>query len=137
MFLVRLDDKEKKCFYRLAQIAAEANGEVDYEEINFLECYRQEMSLEASALVDIENVSTDDIVGVFSAAEESHKRIVMFETIAFMYVDGSFDEAEKNFTYQFANQIGFPKEEVDDLVDLVKNYVDYLTEIAAKVLLIN
>ena len=52
-------------------------------------------------------------------------------------VDNTDDRDLRQRKAQFANQIGFPKEEVDDLVDLVKNYVDYLTEIAAKVLLIN
>lgn len=134
MFLVRLNDKEKKSFFRLAQMAAEANGEVKYEESNYLECYKQEMSLGEEDLKDIEEITPDDILETFINAEDSHKRIVMFETIAFMYVDGTFDEAEQEFTYRFAEQIGLGKEKVDEIIGLVGEYAEHLTNIANVIL---
>lgn len=134
MFLVRLNEIEKEHFYRLAQMAAEANGEVKYEESNYLDVYAKEMSLGIGVLDGIENITSDDIIRVFSESDASHKRIVLFETIAFMYVDGTFDEDERVFTARFAEQIGVSKEEVDSIIALVEKYVVCLQEIATTVL---
>lgn len=134
MFLIRLNDTEKEHFYRLAQMAAEANGEVRYEESNYLDLYAKEMSLGIGVLSTVANITSDDIIRVFSKSEPSHKRIVLFETIVFMYVDGSFDEVERGFTYHFAEQIGYPKEDVDQLITLVENFVASFTEISNAIL---
>lgn len=134
MYLVRLNEKEKEHFYRLAQMAAEANGEIKYEESNYLDLYAKEMSLGIGVLNDIEHITSDDIIQVFSEADNSHKRIVLFETITFMYIDGSFDEEERGFTNRFAELIGIPKEEVDRIVALVEKYVACLKEISATIL---
>ena len=134
MYLVRLNEKEKEHFYRLAQMAAEANDEVKYEESNYLDVYAKEMALGIGVLNGIENITSDDIIRVFSESEVSHKRIVLFETIAFMYVDGTFDEEERGFTNRFATQIGIPKEEVDKIVALVEKYVVCLKELSASIL---
>lgn len=134
MFLSQLNQMEKTHYYRLAQIAAEANGDVNYEEANYLEIYRKEMSLCDDDIADVMNISSHDIVNVFSVAKRTHKNIVLFETIAFMYVDGSFDDEEKQFTYRFANQIGFTNDDVDKIIALVSKYVACLAEIAEELL---
>ena len=134
MYLVRLNEKEKEHFYRLAQMAAEANGEIKYEESNYLDLYAKEMSLGIGVLNDIEHITSDDIIQVFSEADNSHKRIVLFETITFMYIDGSFDEEERGFTNRFAELIGIQKEEVDRIVALVEKYVACLKDISVTIL---
>ena len=133
MFLIRLNEEEKKCFYRLAQIAAAINGKIEQEESYYLECFRQEMALEESAIAGIENLTEEEIVKTLSDCEPSHKRIVMFEIIAFLNVDGAFDEEEEVFTIGFAKLIGFDDKETRRLIGLVERYVGCLADIAASI----
>ena len=133
MFLIRLNEEEKKCFYRLAQIAAAVNGKIEQEESYYLECFRQEMALPKEALAGAKGLTEEDVVKTLSAGEAAHKRIVLFELIEFLNVDGMFDEAEDDFTHAFAKKIGFDDRETNRLIGLVERYVGCLSDIATEI----
>lgn len=133
MFLSNLNMNEKKMFICLAKKAVEVNGEVSYEESDYLRLYCQEMSLDMECLGD--DIKIDDIIETFKESEDSHKRIVIFETVSLMYADGLFDDIEKQYTNEFAERIGLNCNVVEDIFASVKKYVDCLTEISSLVLI--
>ncbi len=75
---------------------------------------------------------TKEIEKVFSKSTKEHKRIVLFEAIAFMFVDGSYDKEEEQYIIKFSDKIGISKDEVYEIEELVKKYADCVTEIAGE-----
>ena len=133
MFLNQLSYDEKRMYIALAKKAAGANGEIASEEKSLISryCYEMEMSPDYADTVSAER---DEIISFFSKSEASHKRIVLFETIAIMYVDGTFDEEEKRFTYSFAKEIGISDEEINKILKIAHEYVKCVANIAEEIL---
>lgn len=130
MFLGNLTDVEKKFFVCLAIGAANANSEIAAEESAHINAYCAEMGIDITDVLAMGSKSLDEIVDIFRRSEDSHKKVIIFEMIAFMYVDGSFDNYEKDYVYDFVEKIGFSKEFTDEVIAKVENYVACVSDIS-------
>lgn len=130
MFLGNLTDVEKKFFVCLAIGAANANSEIAAEESNHINAYCIEMGIDIADVLSMGSKTLDEIVDVFRRSEDSHKKIIIFEMIAFMYVDGSFDNYEKEYVYDFVEKIGFSREGTDEIIAKVENYISCVSDIS-------
>ena len=130
MFLNQLTEEEKKMYIALAVNASEVNGCVTEEEEACIEDYCREMNIQRDCIRDIPGDPVKRIYDVFSKSSMAHKKIIMFETIAFMYVDGTYDETEEKYVDEFGKMIGFPEEDIARIRIIVEKYVACVTEIA-------
>ena len=134
MFLDKLTKEEKITYLALAKSAAEANGEIAAEEDSLIDDYCREMAISVNDLKVMPENTAEETIKVFSNSLDSHKRIVLFESIAFMYVDGSYDEKERSFVNEFAEKIGFGDEEVEEITLMAEKYVKCVSEIGDRIL---
>lgn len=130
MFLNQLTDKEKEAFLKLAIDAAYTNGDFNTEEHAMIDQYCQEMNLPRQD--QYSETALDQLVPIFSSAEDSHKKIVVFELLGLLVADGEFDEAEKVFIHELALSIGVQDSEIDKQMELLKRYMDIVKEIAGE-----
>lgn len=132
MFLDQLTQEEKITYLRLISNAAKVNGDIAIEESKYIDEYRREMGIEPLGVLDSSIDLTKEIERVFSKSTKEHKRIVLFEAIAFMFVDGSYDKEEEKYITKFSEKIGISKDEVFEIEELVKKYAECVTEIAGE-----
>ena len=97
MYLQYLNESEKEMFIVLAVKAAEVNGVVEDEEKALIDEYFYEMRLNRSLEDIISNTSLEELYNSIALSDPRNKRIIMFEIICLMHVDGYYDEAEKQF----------------------------------------
>ncbi len=129
MFLNKLDFVEKEAFISLAVLAAKANGEFAEEEYLMIEEYCKEVGI---AFFDAENVKTiDEVIRVFAASEERHKKIAVLEIIGLMYADGGYDDKEREFVKEFTAGISVSDEAVVKMESALVKYMDMSKELLA------
>jgi len=122
MFLNRLDHAEKEAFLSLAVTAAKANGKYTDEEYQMIEEYCREMGI---TFFDSQNVkSIDEIISIYSGAEEQHKKIAILEIIGFMYAEGNYDDEERAFVKNFSDGIGVTQDTVSKFEENLVSYMD-------------
>ena len=127
MFLNKLDLIEKEAFVSLAVRAAEANGHFTDEEYQMIEAYCKEMDI---GFFDAKNLKPmEDVIRVFSEADEQHKRIAVLELVGLMYADGGYDEKEKEFVTDFVNKIGVSEHALKKIEATLMKYVDMTREL--------
>lgn len=128
MFLSQLTSDEKEAFISLAVNAARANGEIADEEHAIIEDYCREMGI---SFFDSENAkSVNDIIFIFQNSPVRHKKIVVFELLGLLVVDGDYDKKEKNFVKKFAAQIGISDDDLDKQAELIRKYMALVREIS-------
>lgn len=127
MFLNRLDFVKKEAFISLAVKAAESNGYIADEEYQMIEDYCKEMGI---AFFDSKNLKPmEDVIRIYSEADDQNKRIAVLEIVGLMYADGSYDSKEKEFVNDFANRIGITQDEVRKIEDTIMKYVGITREL--------
>ncbi len=132
MFLNQLTKEEKITYLRLMSNAAKVNGDIAAEESRYIDEYRREMGIEPLGILDSSKDLQQEIEKVFKKSSKEHKRIILFEAIAFMFVDGTYDKEEENYIAVFSEEIGVSKDELFEIEELVKKYVDCVTDISEK-----
>lgn len=127
MFLNRLDFVEKEAFISLAVKAAESNGRIADEEYQMIEDYCKEMGI---AFFDSKNLKPmEDVIRIYSEADDQNKQIVVLEIVGLMYADGGYDSKEKEFVDDFANKIGVTQDSVRKIEDTVMKYIGITREL--------
>ncbi len=127
MFLNLLSDTEKKAFLGLSYHAASANGVVEETETLMIQEYCKEMNIEyeeSDAKIDYNSV-----IEVFKGSDIKHKKISFIEIIGLLYSDGKYDETERNFAKNYANKIGLADDDVEQLSELIKEYLRLINRI--------
>lgn len=131
MFLNQLSELEKETFLSLAVRAAESNGDFNEDEYGMIEEYCKEMGI---SFFDVRHTKTvDEIIDIFKTAEESHKKIVLLESIGLMYADGTFDDEEKRFIVEYAKKMDLTEVDVERMIDLFNRYIDISKEIMSEI----
>lgn len=120
MFLDILNDNQKIMFLDMATHVAQSNGLVDDAEQNMLSQYCNEMGI-SYEMADLNTI--DNIISGFAGAEESVKKVVVFELLGLGYIDGEFDSLESSIVKDFALRIGLSEEEYNRLKTDLEEYV--------------
>lgn len=127
MFLNQLDYQEKKMFLDLCIHVAKANDELAKEEKDLINSYCAEMQLPAIELYETEQLST--VLDYFSLADKHVKKIVLFETLGLAYVDGSFDEKEKEIVQKIKDVLGISKKDYDKILKAINDYYKMIIDL--------
>lgn len=85
MFLQMLASEEKEAFLELAYIAANVDGELHQAEQQLLSLYRGELGLHA---YEVKDAPMEDLLSFFSTQREEVKKMVFFEVLGVIWVDG-------------------------------------------------
>lgn len=127
MFLNQLSEKEKEAFISLSIHVSNSNGIFADEEKVMIQEYCKEMEI---PLFDKDNAkSMDEVVAVFAESDLHIKKVVLLETLGFVYSDGVYDEEEKGFIKEYAGKIGLTNDEVEKQSVVIKEYLDILKKI--------
>lgn len=131
MFLNELSAAEKENFMSLAVNAAKSNDELADEEYLMLQEYCREMGLpyfDASTVKPL-----DEIVDTFKKSSSKVKKIVVFELLGLLVVDGDFDNKERAFFKEFYEKLGVSEETVIELNNLLDEYSNLMRKISDKI----
>ena len=127
MFLNKLTDQEKEAFISLSIHAANADTVFVEEEKALIQDYCKEMGIvffDSSSIMPLEELKK-----IYADSSINNKKIVLFELLGLVYVDGKYDNEEKNFINEFAEAIGLSAEEVAVQTKLIEKYIAILGEI--------
>ncbi|WP_043930972.1 TerB family tellurite resistance protein [Bacillus sp. EB01] len=107
MFLNELTAEEKQTFLELAHLIANSNGIIDEAEQQLLHAYEQEMGVEVASF-DFKRLTLKEMIPAFSS--ETSRRITFVEAIAIAFVDGDYDDGQKQMINELREAFGFTVE---------------------------
>lgn len=111
MFLMLLDDDEKRAFALLAEKMIAVDGIVVGREITTLAAYKAEMGVESSA--ESGEQSVEELAAVFGSRRS--KVVALLELIGLGYSDTSFSVTERSLVFAVARAMDI---EANTLVEL-------------------
>ncbi|MFE5317971.1 TerB family tellurite resistance protein [Paenibacillus sp. NPDC056579] len=112
MFLHFLQSREhKKAFLELAQVVAQVDGFVSGKERGYLHTFMDEMNMSQDLQVISEARKLPDIVE--DLKEDHVKDIVFMEILLLMYVDGDYNDEEKQIVKDLKELFGFSDEKYE------------------------
>lgn len=122
MFLSQLSDKNKEDFLKVCTCAALSNNVFADEEKEILYVYCREMDIEEHIPESKEDFDT--LIGrLRGETNDEEKRIIVFETLAFIKSDGTYDEKEQDFMLKLTTGLGLSKEDLDRFDSLLEKYL--------------
>lgn len=101
MFLIELNDKERKNFLELAYHAMAVDNNIDPRENEIFQNFRAEMRL-SEADYPIANKSVKAVITEFQASKKRVKKIVLFELWGIILADEAYSQAER----ELINELG-------------------------------
>lgn len=128
MYLNRLNEEQKNLFIDLCIHASTSNNNFAEEEKTVIEQYCAEMQLSE---VRFESHTTVEEAEkrLIEISTKEELRIILLEITALIISDNIYDEDEQKFMSSLAEQIGFSKEKVDEMLSCLNE----LTEIYKKI----
>jgi tellurite resistance protein len=105
MFLIELAHAEREAFWSLANLMVAADGKIAPEEAAMLEDLQSQLGIDAGGLQDTSDVSALAL----AIKEPSHRAISLMELASLAYVDGSYDEPEKELLRTIGGLWGLDK----------------------------
>lgn len=125
MFLNMLNQKEKEYFLELANIAMNVDEVVTEEELDMLDMFRKEMSLQDYV---IKNVPLDKLKADVDLCSKRNKKVMLFELTGMMYADNEVADVEDKWLKDLGNRWGFRESEIKKIIRWVMDFNDMLAE---------
>ena len=122
MFLSQLNEKNKEDFLKVCTCAALSNDVFADEEKEILYVYCREMDVEEHIPESKEDFEVI-IERLRNETNDEEKRIIVFETLAFIKSDGTYDEKEQDFMLKVATGLGLSKKDLDRFDSLLEKYL--------------
>lgn len=128
MLLRQLSDDNKKLFYTLEMLLANADGICREEEKKLIQNHCEEMGLES---VDYdEKIKLEEILAsINSQMSKKEKKIIFIELISTALVDGEYHEKEKKLIKSLRNILQIPEEVSEQAVDLMQKLFNVSKEV--------
>lgn len=133
MFLMMLNDDQKKLFLKLAVKAAEVNGVVEYEEKNMLKAFALEVK--ETPIYSADSSTSEILDDLKRISSPKEKRIITFEILGILFSDNEYDEEEKKFVSEIAESFDISRNQIDQMVKLINDYSDLYNKIVNTVLI--
>ncbi|MCR5249226.1 MAG: hypothetical protein K6E50_01320 [Lachnospiraceae bacterium] len=134
MLLCYLNEKAKEEFLMLAVKAAAVNGVIEKAEKDLIDEYCYEVKLPIK-YDDIDlGTSLEELFDRMRNYELRSKKIIVFEIICLLHIDGVFDEDEKNFAYDLIHHLDLSEEVAQDIFNVAENYIDVVTRVNESIL---
>lgn len=125
MFLGMLNEKERKNFLGLAQLAMDLGDDDKAEEAAVVHSFRREMELDDYV---IPKKTRDELVMAFNSSTKKAKRIVIIELAGVLYADEVIDEKEKDWINKLGTDLGIRDVELKKLILWAQEFNDLLKE---------
>lgn len=123
MFLSMLNNEEKKLFAELAVTLSSIDG--DYSDIEriMVESYCKEMDIKyiCSEMPNFEQI----ILRINCIANEKEKKIILFESIGLVLVDGIYDETEKHAISRMEKEFGISHHFTEECISMISEYLKF------------
>lgn len=133
MYLIRLNDEQKRLFLGLAYHIAVVDNNFSHEEQVLIDSYCHEMEIEFEP--DIVLQPLDSILSKMQAVcNEQEKKIIVFEAIGLCMVDSTFDTSERELLCTVIKQVGIEKDFLESSEEMIQNYLSFQKKIDALVL---
>lgn len=123
MFLHLLNDDQKQAFFDLASEMLSANGEVDDQEIHYMDRLIQEARLVKKRSLNDTELAKD--LTVFNTDEAKHAAIV--ELLILSVIDGHYHVKESAFANQVIDDLGVDEETHEALCRITNDALKVLT----------
>lgn len=123
MFLHLLNDDQKQAFFDLASEMLSANGEVDDQEIHYMDRLIQEARLVKKRSLNDTELAKD--LSVFNTDEAKHAAIV--ELLILSVIDGHYHVKESAFANQVIDDLGVDEETHEALCRITNDALKVLT----------
>ena len=132
MFLEMLKDEQKNLFLQLAVVCAKTNVRFDDTEKEMLVKFAGEMNI---APIEECGKSVDELVDELAKiSDKKEKKIILFETVGILNVDGDFDEKETETLANIAKKFDIKLEVLEYMMTLVSDYIDLFSDIVYTVI---
>lgn len=119
MFLMLLDDDEKRAFALLAEKMIEVDGIVVGREVATLAAFKAEMGVESAA--GSEEQTVEELAAVFGGRRS--KLVALIELIGLGYSDTSFSVTERSLVFAVARAMGIEANTLIELEAWVQQHV--------------
>jgi hypothetical protein len=123
MFLHLLNDDQKQAFFDLASEMLSADGEVDDQEIHYMDRLIQEAGLVKKRSLNDTELAKD--LTVFNTDEAKHAAIV--ELLILSVIDGHYHVKESAFANQVIDDLGVDEETHEALCRITNDALKVLT----------
>lgn len=128
MFLKQLNEEEKDLFLQLSVLAAEANNEVEVEELQSLGMFCAEMLLPNH--VPYVNETLEDILDkVNSISSAKIKNIMVLNILHLLKSDGVYDKQEHEFMEIVLNRLNIDRMKFKEIENILNIYLSTKTEL--------
>ena len=131
MFLMELEEEEKKLFWTLAINMIMADGIISEEELNLLNQYQKEMGtsfkLERGYVL-----TTDDLSKDIESCSKRTKRVILFELLGLAYSDHEFAREEQDIIDKYAKISGVSPTECDEM----KKCIDEVSKVYSRLAIV-
>lgn len=122
MFLHLLNDDQKQAFFDLASEMLSADGEVDDQEIHYMDRLIQEAGLVKKRSLNDTELARD--LTVFNTEEAKHAAIV--ELLILSVIDGHYHVKESAFANQVIDDLGVDEETHEALCRITNDAIKVL-----------
>lgn len=128
MFLNVLKDQNKELFLELCLHLSNSDGVFADSEKEVLKAYCKEM--EITEKTDFSMRPLENVVSILNNnANLVEKKIVIMELLALAYVDGIYDENEKEEMNIIISGLEFSENQVKEIIELLNKYINICDEI--------
>lgn len=128
MFLNVLKDQNKELFLELCLHLSNSDGVFADSEKEVLKAYCKEM--EITEKTDLSMRPLENVVSILNNnANLVEKKIVIMELLALAYVDGIYDENEKEEMNIIISGLEFSENQVKEIIELLNKYINICDEI--------
>jgi tellurite resistance protein len=118
--LIDLDDES---YFSLLVAVAAADGEINADEMGFIQGQASVLNQEIDTL--FENPPALKDIDVSKITKET-RALVIRDCISLAYIDGSYNDVEKELVNTVAEKVGFEQPKVDALEQWLKDYWDLM-----------
>ena len=127
MLLNQLSENSKNLFLNLEVFLANVDGEYSESEDRIIRMHCKEMGLEI--IQYNENVMLEDIFkNINSEMTVKEKKIIFIELLAVVFIDGVYDDREKEFIENLRKLLYIPENVGQQAFDMVKKLVESFVE---------
>ena len=101
---------------------ATADGDIAPEETSYLLYASNKLGLEKSEIKEI--VKTPDSFNISPPPDEDKRLTILYYLLFMMRADKTVDPEEEKLCYHIGFQIGFRQDMIDDLIGVMKQYLE-------------
>ena len=134
MYLMNLSEKVKKTFLELAYLIAVTDNCISEEEKIVLEAYKSELQIDYDFQTINTNLNLETVLrSLCQDANETEKKIIVFEIIGLAMTDSLYDDEEKKTVIQINEAFRLDDAYPAKCETMISRYIELQTQIDALV----